>query len=386
MLNGSNIMVELKTKNNQKPDLIFLAIAGFLVIWGIFTVGSASFPLALQEFGTPWYYLLHQLFALGIGLGFGFLFYCLPLEKIKKITPFLFLASIILLFFVFLPKIGVKSGGARRWINIGGFSFQPSEFLKITFILYISAWLSSRIKKKQVKNSAISLMIFFVILGLVIFGLLAQRHLSTLAIIIAIGIVLYFFSQMPWWHVAILIITCLVLLASMMFLTPFRMTRVTTFLNPQEDPLGRSWQLNQAAIALGSGGLFGVGDGMAVGLSRQKFGFLPEATTDSIFAIVGEEMGFAGALLLIAGFLFFFFQTVKIALRSQKDFERLIALGIGFWITLQALLNIGGITGIIPLGGIPLPFFTYGGSHLFAELVGVGILANISKQTKKDLS
>ena len=376
-------MLQKKTKATRqklKPDYLILCVSTSLLVFGLFTVGTTSFALSLEQYGNAWYIFLHQILMVGIGGILGFVAYKLPLKFLRRIAPILFLLNLLLIFLVFFPGIGIGTKGAHRWLNLPGFSFQPSEFLKISFILYLSAWLSSKGKSKKENGQGISLIPFLIVMGVLFVGLILQPDLTTLMIICLAGALMYFASKAPFWHYIVI-----VLLGGAGFLVfaklePYRWNRVISMLNPHLDPLGKGYQLKQAAIAIGSGKIFGVGDEFSFGLSRQKFGFLPESITDSIFAIVGEELGFLGAVFLISLFLFFCYKGLKIAKRNGQSFEGFLALGITCWITLQSLANIGGIAGILPLGGIPLPFFSYGGSHIMAELIGVGLLLNISKK------
>jgi len=357
-------------------DIWFLAVSFVLVVWGVATVGMVSFPLSLEYYSTPWHYFFQQLIRLGIGVILAFVAFRVPLEKLKKYALPLLLINLGILFLVFLPVIGGKSGGAHRWLRLGWFSLQPSEFLKITFLFYLSAWLGSK-KSKDKK-----LFLFFIaILAVVVLGLLPQKDLSTLAVIALSALAVFFVKKTAIWQVIALVVLAIVFFGTFVAIEPYRIERIKTVFKPLQDPFGASWQFQQAQIAIGSGKLLGVGEGLSLGMSRQKFGFLPEATTDSIFAIVAEELGFFGAVLLIACFLFFLWRALKISWNTRNEFQKYLACGIAVWITSQGLLNIGGISGIIPLGGIPLPFFSYGGSHLIAELIGVGLILNISKNT-----
>ncbi len=376
----SKIRKTASMEHRTKPDILLLGIFLALLVWGIFAMGVTSFSYSLQKYNNVWYIFLHQLAMIGVGLILGIVAYKLPLKYLRKIAPALFLLNLLLVFLVFVPQLGIESKGAHRWLKLFGFSFQPSEFLKVSFIVYLAAWLSARSQGKKQKESKAFLLPFFIILAVLFVGLIKQPDMTTLAIICAIGVVMYFSSSAPWWHIGIL--GGLGGAAFLIFarLEPYRWNRVINLLNPHADPLGKGFQVKQAAIAIGSGKYFGVGNGFALGLSRQKFGFLPESITDSIFAIVAEELGFLGAAFLIVLFLLFCWQGLKIAKKSGRTFEGLLALGITVWITLQAFANIGGITGILPLGGVPLPFFSYGGSHIMAELVGIGLLLNISRR------
>ncbi len=374
----------MKNKQKNKVDYFLLIISAILIIWGIFTVGTTSFFLSLKNFGQPWYYLSHQLLILGLGLLLAFVAYRQPLTKIQKIAPYLFLGNLLLLFLVFIPGVGVKSGGASRWISIFGFPFQPSEFLKLTSILYLSSWLSTKTKSKVKPENKVTdffqtLLPFVIIMAVLILALILQPDMTTLGIICFTGFLMYFSANVPWWHTIVLLVTGTGAFALFLKTSAYRLARFMSFLNPANDPMGVGYQLKQASIAIGSGKIFGIAQGFGFGLSRQKFGFLPEAITDSIFAIVGEELGFIGASLLVVLFFIFLVKGITIALRHKQCFARFVALGITIWISFQALLNIGGITGVLPMGGIPLPFFSYGGSHLLTEVISIGLLLNISK-------
>ncbi|MCL5011070.1 MAG: putative lipid II flippase FtsW [Patescibacteria group bacterium] len=363
-----------------KPDLVLFLIIFALVVWGFFTMSAASFSAALLENRNPWYFLTHQGALLAGGIVLGLVAYKIPLAKLKKMSPVIFLACLALLLAVFLPGIGVESGGARRWMRaIGGFSLQPAEFLKIGFILYLAAWLNEKFKNKKGKISLKDILPFFAVLAVLTFALIKQPNMSTLAIVYLTGFAMYLLTSAPWWHFVGLVGAGGGAIAVFISSAHYRINRFLTFLNPNSDPLNKGYQLKQAAIAIGSGKLVGVGGGLNFGLSRQKLGFLPEVLTDSIFAVVAEEMGFLGCIALICLFMAFAWRCLRLAARCGKTFEGFLACGIAVWITLQALFNMAGITGSLPLGGIPLPFFSYGGSHIIAEMIGVGLLLNISK-------
>jgi len=359
----------------KRIDWKLFVIVSILIIWGLITLSTTSFPLSLENYNTPWHYLFHQIIMLGIGLFLALVFFFLPIEKIKKITPFLFLFNLFLMLLVFLPKIGLTIKGASRWVNFGFFSFQPAELLKITFILYLAAWLNGRLKQKKGFNELF--LPFLIVLAALVLVLIMQPDMTTLAIIFIVGVMMYFFAPTPLWHTVSAAFSALALFSFFILSQSYRLERLTSFLNPSSDPLGKGYQAKQAAISLGSGKMFGLG----LGMSRQKFGFLPESTTDSIFAIIGEEAGFLGCFLLLLLFLAFCYFGLIIAAKNKDSFKGFLALGITVWISLQALLNIAGIAGVLPLGGIPLPFFSYGGSHIISEIMAVGLLLNISKKT-----
>lgn len=358
----------------NSPDFLLLGLSAALIVFGVLILGSVSSSFSIEKTGNPFYYSSHQLlFGLVPGLMLAFFVYLIPLDKIKKSSFVLLLLSIAFLMTVFLPVIGGETKGAYRWVGIGQFSFQPSELLKVAFIVYGAAWLAARREHKK-KNEM--LFPFLLILAIIAFLLVLQRDISTLGIISLVGIIMYFLAGMPLWHTAAMIMAGFSALILMVKLAPYRFSRFAVFLDKNLDPLGQGYHINQALIGIGSGGITGVG----LGLSFQKFGVLPEPISDSIFAVFAEEMGFIGAFLLIALFVAFAWRCFIVAKRVQDPFAKLVATGIASWITLQAFINIGSMAGILPVAGIPLPFISYGGSALLSELLGLGVLLNISKQ------
>lgn len=367
-------------------DYYFLALVFFLTIFGLLFLSTLSAIASLQNFGNTNYYLFHQLISMAIGLVLAIIMFKIPLAFLKKLAPLFFLVNAVALIMVFLPVFGTKLGGASRWISIGNNTIQPSEFFKISAILYASAWISNRYSQNPKKtwqegvkkgyDSIIKIFLPFIVLLAIIWVLLYfQRDISTLGIITVSLLGIYFTAKTPLWHTALLLVTGAVTALGLIIKEPYRFNRLLIFLNPEFDPLGKGRQLKQSIIALGSGGLFGKGLGMSV----QKFGFLPEAMSDSIFAIVGEEIGIVGSVILIGLFLLFLYLGFKISSRATDSFAKLTAVGIIIWITFQAGINIASACGLFPLSGIPLPFFSYGGSHLIAELMAMGLLLNISK-------
>ena len=377
----------MNSKKHFNYILFFLII--FLIGFSFLFLACLSAPASLQRYGNTNHYLFHQLL-IGLipGIFFGFAAYKIPLHFLKKIALPLVFLNIIGLFLVFLPKIGSNLGGASRWVGIGNFAIQPSEFLKITAILYLSAWISSKLSETHVKdwktitksgyhNIIYILVPFIIFLGLISVALYLQRDASTLGIIAITLLVLYFSARTPLWHTLLIVIVGISSLLFMVKFEPYRLDRWLIFLHPDADPLGKGFQLRQSLISLGSGGVFGKG----LGMSTQKFGFLPQAMSDSIFAIIGEELGIVGCVALIVAFVLFFWLGIQIAKNSNDKFCKMTAIGIVFWITLQAFINMASVAGIFPLAGIPLPFFSYGGSHIVVELIGVGLLLNISRNT-----
>jgi len=365
----------------------FLGLAVFLLAFGLLFLANLSAPASLQAFGNTNYYLFHQLVAFGIGLVLATATFKLPLTLIKKWAPILFFLNLALLAAVFLPAVGIKLWGASRWLGIGSATFQPSEFLKITSVLYLASWLSVRVSEKSRKSLVVrakenhgdfirTFIPYIVMLGAVMAMLFFQRDLGTMGIITAALMSAYFAIGTPLWHtllaVGIEVIGGLVLIVT----EPYRLQRFLTLLHPETDPLGGGFQLKQSILAIGSGGIFGEGWGM----STQKFGFLPQAMSDSVFAIIGEELGIVGCIIVITLFLAFFWQGIKIALQSSERFSKITSVGLMTWMIVQAFMNIASSVGLFPLTGIPLPFFSYGGSHLMSEMMAIGLLLNISKK------
>ena len=376
-------MVTAKKSNQPSVDYILLGTIGLLLAAGILILASVSAPYSQGKFDNTYYFLNHQLiYGLIPGLILGILAFKINLSLIKKWAPFLLLGNLLLLGMVFIPNIGLRIEGATRWISLGPISFQPSEFLKLTFILYLAAWLASRVPsqnkyKSQVieKGFSQTLLVFFIIFGLIALTLVFQPDISTLAVIFLIALLMYFVNNTPFFHSILIILLGIGGLFSLAKLSPYRANRLLVFFNPEIDPMGMGYQLKQSLIAVGSGGITGVG----LGMSMQKLGFLPQPISDSIFAVFSEEAGFAGSLFLIFLFLIFLWRGFKIAKETGNRFCQLTALGITSWIVIQAFVNIGAMIGILPLTGIPLPFIGYGGSALIATLIGAGILLNISK-------
>ncbi len=370
----------------KRPDYILLGTILTLIILGILILSSVSASLSQEKFGNTYYFLSHQLlYGFLPGLILAFLAFKTPIVLLKKWAPLVLLVNLLFVAMVFLPKVGTSLGGATRWINFGPFAFQPSEFLKLSFILYLASWLASRTPHQGKFNEKQSekivefnqtLIAFLLVVGIISLLLVFQPDISTLGVIGVIAVSMYFLSGTPLWQSILMVFLGAGGLFLLIYHAQYRFNRLRVFLNPEIDPMGIGYQIKQALIAIGSGGIFGVG----LGMSRQKFGFLPQSVSDAIFAIFAEETGFVGAIFLIIIFLLFFWRGTKIIKLSQDKFTQLTALGITLWITIQGFVNIGSMIGIVPLAGVPLPFISYGGSALIAELAGTGILLNISKR------
>lgn len=358
-------------------DFPLLVVTGVLVLFGVVVLTSVSAPLAQEQFGNPWGFVVRQL-ALGVGVGCLLFFVASNLRYAlwRPLALPILLGSIFLLFIVFIPQFGLEAGGATRWIVLGPVTIQPGEFAKFAIVLYLAAWLSGR----RVAGGAFqeSLLPFMAIVGTVGLLLIMQPDVSTLGVIAITSWLIYFAAGTPIAHTGMLFASGVGLLLLLIRVAPYRANRILAFLNPAHDPQGISYQINQAILAIGSGGLLGHG----LGFSRQKFFYLPEAMGDSIFAIAAEELGFVGAMALVSLFVLFAFRGFSIARRAPDDFGRILALGLTSWIVIQAFLNIAGNLGLAPLVGITLPFVSYGSSSLAVTLLSAGVLLNISRYTK----
>jgi len=371
----------------KHPDFILLGDIVGLLILGIIILASVSAAISEEYIGNTYYFLKHQLlFGFFPGIVLAYIAFRMPLAFFKKWSFVFLLASLFLMILVFIPHIGFAAGGAVRWIRIGSFTLQPSEFLKLTFLIYLSLWLANHIpqkgkssieKKREGHEFDQTLVGFLIILGIIGLLLILQPDVTTLGIIIFSAIIMYFLAETPLWHMFLIFFLGMGSLAFLIKVEAYRLKRILVFLNPDIDPMGIGYQIKQALITVGSGGIFGLG----LGMSSQKYGFLPESMSDSIFAVFAEETGFMGAIILIFLFLIFLWQGFKIARNSQDKFSKLLAVGITSWIIIQAFVNIGSMISIFPLSGVPLPFISYGGSALAMELIGVGLLLNISRNT-----
>ena len=363
-------------KKLSKNFYTLFIISSVLLFGGVLILSSVSTPISLEKFGNPYYFLIHQLTRGFLpGLILGAIAFFLPLERLKKYIPYFFLLILILVVATFIPSLGLGLRGASRWLKIGSISFQPSEFLKIIFILYW-AYLISRLKAKSKDKE---LFIAFWVTTIIISSLLLlQPDMSTLVIILGTSLGMYFLSGVSWKKLTLIFLMLTVLALGSIPLAPYRLARVKVFFSPDESPLGNGYQLRQQLLAVGSGGIFGKG----LGFGNQKFGFLPHSMSDSIFAIISEETGLVGSILIIGLFLLLTWFGIKICQQNLDSFSRFLGMGIIIWIDLQVIIHIGANLGLIPVSGIPLPFISYGGSALAAELIALGFLLNVAQQTK----
>ncbi len=357
-------------------DVRLLTVLGALTLFGLIALTSASSVLAYEKFNNSFYFIKHQiLFGLIPGIIFFIAASKIPYTFWKKTAPITFGFSLLLLILVLIPGVGSKLGGARSWFIIGGLSFQPAELVKLTFLFYCAAWLEK--KGRDVESFQYGFLPFLAITAVVL-GLIAlQPDVGTMVIVFCMGMLVFFLAGGKIRHMALLGLLGLAGLFLLIKAAPYRAARLLTFIRPEMDLQGSGYQINQALLAVGSGGLWGVGFGQ----SRQKFRYLPEVTGDSIFAIIAEELGFFLAAGLVLLFLYFLLRVIDAGKRAPDVFGRLLALGIGSWIAVQAIINIGAMVKVLPLTGLPLPFISYGGTSLAMLLAASGIIVNISKHS-----
>lgn len=360
----------------HRPNFALAVIVFALVIFGLVMISSASVVVAKLSSGDPFYYVKRQAIWVGLGLLVLLIFQKIDYHFFKKIAPWALLFVLILLVGVFIPGLGYSYGGARRWIHLGPFFIQPTELLKPVFILYLAAWLEK--KGKGIKYFSYGFLPFVIMLSFIVFLIMREPDMGTMFVIASTACIIFFTAGASIWQFASGFILGIFAFWELIKMAPYRLARFMVFLNPSADPTGIGYHVNQALLAIGSGGIFGRG----FGESRQKFLYLPQAFSDSIFAIIAEELGFLRTTLVLILFILFALYGIRIAQRAPDTFGRLVATGIVFWICLQALINVGAMVGVLPLTGITLPFISYGGSSLVTTLGAVGILLNISRQTK----
>ncbi len=370
------IFRRFSARGAHSPDYLLLAAVFLLTILGLAVLTSASSDLGKINFNDSYYYLKHQILS---GLVFGlvgfFIAYKLPYKIYRPWAFLLLLMNLALLVLVF-THFGRTAGGSTRWLILGPVGFQPAEFLKLFFIMYVAAYFANT-KIDRAKNVITGVIPFLIVIAVMAGLLIAQPATSTVVILVGAGLIVYFLSGARWTHMAMIAGAGALVLAVLIIVTPYRLKRVESFLNKSSDTQGANYHLNQALIALGSGGTFGLGYGQ----STAKVNTLPEVIDDSIFAIIGQELGFLGTASVVVLFGLLVFRMFYLGWQMRDKFGRLLLIGFGSVIALQSLVNIGAISGLLPLTGVPLPFISYGGTALAVFLTMSGVAANVSKYT-----
>lgn len=366
----------IRGQKGQQPDWFLVGIIGFLTLFGLVMLSSAGAAVGWEKFHDSYYHVKHQLlFGFLPGVVLFVIFSRLDYYRLKSLAFPALVASIILLVLVFIPGIGAQWGTSKSWINILGFSLQPSEVVKLTFLIYLVSWLSAK-EERHLRDLQSGFMPFMFVLMIITALLVFQPDTGTMIIIVSTSLFIYFVAGGRWAHLAWLSAAGMGALWLLIKMSPYRAQRLTTFLHPELDPQGIGYHINQALLAVGSGGFFGRG----FGHSRQKFAYLPEVAGDSIFAVIAEELGFVLSAALVFVFILLIYRGFRLAQNCRDPFGRLLVIGIISWFAIQAFLNIGGVIGILPMTGVPLPFVSYGGTAMMASLAAAGILVNISKQ------
>lgn len=361
----------------KKIDTFFLGIVITLMVFGLLMFLSASFGVLAKDQAKFSGILFNQI-ALGLVCGSFAMWvaYKIPYEFWRKHAFYIFLAGIVLIGLVFIPGLGFSHGGATRWLNLGPVSFQPVEFLKVAFVIYFAAWIAWIKPKGNLDHGKKIVVPFLVLFGIITAILVQQPDTKSLILLMATGITMMFVAKIPFKYIGGLLVVGLIGFAVMAAFKPYVFERIKTFIDPSRDPRGASFQLNQAQIAIGAGGLWGRGLGQGI----QKFTYLPEPQGDSIFAVIGEELGFIGSFATLLLYVLFALRGLRIASRSPDTFSRLLVTGLVILLTAQSFLNIASIAGLFPLTGVPLVFISHGGTSLLFALFSVGIILNVSKR------
>lgn len=367
-----------KFTNDQKrlPDLTLLFIVLLLLLIGLVMVYSSSHIWAVYKYDDAFFFVKRQFLFASVGILGMFFLYLIPYHTWKKYVHVILFICFLFLLLVLVPGIGIVRGGAQSWIGVGAFSIQPSEFMKLGLILYLSSYLTTQ---KKAITSFTKGFFFPIALIFIVFGfIMLQPDFGTGVVLVSTCVLMIFIAGTRLTYFIYLALLGAVGFTLLILSAPYRISRITAYLNPWDDPLGDGFQIIQSLYAIGPGKLMGVG----FGNSLQKYFYLPEPQTDFIFAIIGEEFGFIGATIIIILFFILCWRGIRVALHAVDSFGRYVAFGIIAMITIQVMINISVVIGLIPVTGITLPFLSYGGSSLTLTLCSIGILLNISAYTK----
>jgi cell division protein FtsW len=354
----------LKKISKKSIDKKLLLIVLILIFLGLVAIADVSSPLAEKQFGDRFYFFKQQIVWTVIGFVLMFVVSKINYKHYEKYATYLFLVSVGLLIVVLFPQVGSKLLGARRWIIYGPVSIQPSELAKLALVIYLP----------KVISKGKSILLPFLFIAFISLLVMLQPDLGTTLIIVVIGLSQIFLSGINIIYLTFFSILGSILVFVSIITSDYRMQRLTSFIDNFLNPES-SYHIKQVLLAIGSGGIFGVG----LGQSKQKFLFVPESSSDSIFAIISEEVGFLGSIIIIMLFLYLLIRCAKIVLSTKDKYGKLLGAGIMVWVGIQFLFNIASMVALVPITGIPLPFFSHGGSALISILMAIGILLNISK-------
>lgn len=365
------------SSQEHQPDRWFLIAAGVLLIIGLVMLSSASSVVSYVKYGNTYHYFFRQLFFVTLGLGAFWGFYKIDYRLWRRYAVWALFISIFLLVLVFIPGLRSEYGTAHSWITIFGQSLQPSEFVKLSFLIYLATWLEA--KKGQLNKATSGIIPFLSSLVVISALMMAQPDMGTLFIILFAAFAAFFVAGGKFSHIVLTVVLGAFSLALLLYAnSSYKTDRFKCYQDPSYDSQEECYQINQSLIAVGSGGWLGRG----LGQSRQKFMYLPEVWGDSIFSIIAEEVGFVFSTFLIFLYGLLFYRGFKIARYAPDIYGSALATGIMAWLAVQTFLNIGGMINLIPMTGVPLPFISAGGSSILATLMAIGLLANISKHTK----
>lgn len=351
-----------------------VCITFLLLMIGIVMVYSSSAIYAGETYGDSLFFLKRHLLFFIIGLILSFLVMSMDADYIKEHARHVMGLAMLLLVLVLIPGIGRLGGGARRWIDLGLFNIQPSEIAKIAVIIYIADFIERR--ETRVNNFFGGYLPPLITLGCVISLILLEPDLGTAITVGIIGMLLLFIAGAALKHLFLTVLLTIPFVCYLIFSTPYRKRRILAFINPWLDEQGTGFQIVQSFIALGSGGLFGVG----VGQSKQKLFFLPAAHTDFVFSIIGEELGFIGVLCVVILFFVLMWQGARAAFKVEDPFRKMLIFGVVFTIAFEVIVNIGVSSGFFPTKGLPLPFISYGGTSLVMHMVAIALLLNATRE------
>lgn len=371
-----SFLMENTSAEAERPDVMILVITLILVTIGTAMIYSSSSILAMERFKDAQFFLKRQVIYVAIGMGAMLLMTKLDYHRLKKLAyPGIFL-SVILLLLIFVPHLGIKAGGARRWLNFGFVSFQVTELAKVCIVLFLAHFLTRKANylKTFSRGVLIPLMVTFVFVILIAW----QPDFGATVMIAMILMLMLFLAGCRVIHLAGLTALLIPAAVWMIMFKSYRLDRLKVFLNPWNDPSNKGFQIIQSLLSFGSGGTFGVG----IGDGMQKLFYLPEPHTDFILSVIAEESGFVGVAMIIFLFAVLIVRGFMVAFRAPDLFGTLLAAGLTMVLAMGAFINIAGVMGLIPLKGLTLPFLSYGGTSLVMSLATVGILLNISSHVR----
>ncbi len=357
----------------KPPDALLLASVAFLLALGLVMVFSASSATAYSAYHDTAYFLKRQLAFLLIGLAFAYAAYRVDYRRLPSIAPAVLIVTLLLLVVTLIPHVGFAAGGAQRWLGLRAISFQPSEFAKLSLVLFAAAKLAKLGPRVQSLSKGVWPVLFITLL--LAGPVFLEPDMGTASIYVFTAFALLFTAGARLEHLVMCALAMLPGIAIAIGSSRYRLERILAFLHPWKDPQNTGFHIVQSLLALGTGGLFGVG----LGASRQKYFYLPAAHTDFIFSVLGEELGMLGCLTVIALFLLFAIRGVTLGLKAPDRFGMLLAIGCTFLTIIQAFINVGVVTSSWPVTGVPLPFISFGGSSLIVSLIAAGLIANVGR-------